>query len=214
MNNVYNNNNNQMNNNNSNQMNNLSEISYNNRNNNYHNIQNQVDNNIFQNNNHTTNLVCPFPCLFCNNSPISEIVFYCPNCNNVFCKRCELKEGPKHNHSYYQIKNNSQYNYLHLNEKIKLKNLINDFGNKVQGAYNNVVNFLRNDNNINNDMNNNRNNNNYMGNNNNELYLINIARNSYDLRNISDQQIKEALRKTNGNIDSAVILLTLNNNNV
>ena len=224
MNNLYNNNN-LMNNNNNNQMNirnnnyqNIqNQINNNNqmniRNNNYQNIQNQINNNIFQNS-YQQNIafICPFPCLFCNNSPISEIVYYCPNCNNVFCKRSELKAGPKHNHAYYQIKNNSQYNYLHLNEKIKIKNILTGFGNKVQGAYNNMVNFLKNDYSINNDMNNNRNN--IQMDNNQESYLINIARNSYDLRNISDQQIKEALRKTNGNIDNAVILLTVNNNNI
>ena len=42
------------------------------RNNNYQNIQNQINNNIVQNNNQqNTSLICPFPCLFCNNSPIS-----------------------------------------------------------------------------------------------------------------------------------------------
>ena len=75
-----------------------------------------------------------------------------------------------------------------------------------------MVNFIKNDYNINNDINNNRSN--IQMDNNQEVYLINFARNSYDLRNISDQQINEALRKTNGNIDNAVILLTVNNNNI
>ena len=75
-----------------------------------------------------------------------------------------------------------------------------------------MVNFIKNDYNINNDINNNRSN--IQMDNNQEVYLINFARNSYDLRNISDQQIREALRKTNGNIDNAVILLTVNNNNI
>ena len=70
-----------------------------------------------------------------------------------------------------------------------------------------MVNFIKNDYNINNDINNNRSN--IQMDNNQEVYLINFAINSYDLRNISDQQIREALRKTNGNIDNAVILLTI-----
>ena len=37
-----------------------------------------------------------------------------------------------------------------------------------------------------------------------------MARSSYDLKNISDKQILDALQKTNGNIDNAVILLTMN----
>ena len=206
MNNLYRNNiNNKYN---ENQINNLQEIPNNNPN-----IRNQIDNHLFQNNNQQiSNFNCPFPCFFCGNSPILEVVYYCPNCKNVFCKRCELKEGPRHNHSYYQIKNNSQYNYLHLNEKIKLKNLISGFENKVQGVYNNVANFFIDDNNLNNDINNNRNN--IQTENNKELYLIKAARNSYDLRNVSDLQLKEALRKTNGNIDNAIILLTENNNNL
>ena len=206
MNNLYRNNiNNKYN---ENQINNLQEIPNNNPN-----IRNQIDNHLFQNNNQQiSNFNCPFPCFFCGNSPILEVVYYCPNCKNVFCKRCELKEGPRHNHSYYQIKNNSQYNYLHLNEKIKLKNLISGFENKVQGVYNNVANFFIDNNNLNNDINNNRNN--IQTENNKELYLIKAARNSYDLRNVSDLQLKEALRKTNGNIDNAIILLTENNNNL
>ena len=105
-------------------------------------------------------------------------------------------------------------------------------GNKLEGAYNSVLGFFgggnRNRNNNNNNINNNNNNNvNQMSgvqNNNNNAYqnqnnnaqrqpgpqqvsLVQVARNYYDLRNVSDQQIENALRQTNGNIDYAVILL-------
>ena len=46
--------------------------------------------------------------------------------------------------------------------------------------------------------------------NNNIKNLIQIARNSFDLRNISDQQLEIALKKTNGNIELAVVELTNN----
>ncbi len=46
--------------------------------------------------------------------------------------------------------------------------------------------------------------------NNNIKNLIQMARNSFDLRNISDQQLEIALKKTNGNIELAVIELTNN----
>ena len=43
--------------------------------------------------------------------------------------------------------------------------------------------------------------------------LVQATRALYDLRNINDQQIKDALIKSNRDIDAAIILLTTNNYN-
>ena len=39
------------------------------------------------------------------------------------------------------------------------------------------------------------------------MNLLQLARSQYDLRGISDNQLRDAINKTNGNIDQAVILL-------
>ena len=87
-------------------------------------------------------------------------------------------------------------------------------GNQFENAYNSVLGFFgRNNNNNNNNINNNSNNNSQNSKN---VQIINrpqwvslvqIARTYYDLRNITDQQIEQALIKTKGNIDEAVISL-------
>jgi hypothetical protein len=39
------------------------------------------------------------------------------------------------------------------------------------------------------------------------MSLIQLARAQYDLNGISDNQLQEAIEKTNGNIDDAIVLL-------
>ena len=80
-------------------------------------------------------------------------------------------------------------------------------GNTLEGAYNSVVGFFGGANN---------NNNNIQNRNNAHIIkgpqwvsLVQIARTSYDLRTVTDKQIEEALIKTRGNIDEAVISLTM-----
>ena len=182
--------------------NNINQINNNQINNNRNN-QPQINNQIPQNqnnNNQVGKFTCPYPCHFCRRSPIMDRLYYCKTCNYVFCSNCELVEGPKHIHSFYKIRNLSQYNYLNLEEKYKIKNIIKGVESKLGETYNNVKDYLKNDTN-NNNMNQ-RQQQSYI------LNLIKIARNKYDLRNITDKQIEDALVRTNYNIDSAVILLT------
>ena len=178
--------------------------------NNFDNIRNNnLENNNISNNNNSNNnnrvesIICPFPCSYCNKCPIYNIIYYCPKCNNVFCDNCELIKGPEHSDIYYKIQNKSQYKYLYLEEKLKFKNFKNNVENKIQNVVDNFVNFIKNEpNQNNNNINNPQENKNYT--------LVKMARSSYDLKNISDKQILDALQKTNGNIDNAVILLTMN----
>ena len=172
-----------------NNINQKNKINVNNSLNNNGNQRREMPNNI---KNQMPFLMCSFPCSYCNISPIFNIIYYCPICNDIFCSNCELRKGPNHSHSYCKIQNKNQYNYFHLDEKINAQNLKNKFENKVKGVYNTVSKYLNNEPNLNNN------------------YLVKKARSSYELKNISDEQIIDALRKTNGNIDDAVILLTLN----
>ena len=44
--------------------------------------------------------------------------------------------------------------------------------------------------------------------------LVEITKYLYDLKNVPDQTIEDALRKANGNIDEAVLLLTTQDNQI
>ena len=79
---------------------------------------------------------------------------------------------------------------------------MNDVGSSIEGAYKSVIGFFG----VNQNQNQNRNNNPIRGPQ--WASLVQIARTSYDLRTLTDQQIEQALIKTKGNIDEAVILLT------
>ena len=83
--------------------------------------------------------------------------------------------------------------------------MINNVGNKIGGTFNNIKGHFGHSGN-------NQNYANQISQRKNLQYLIEAARSKYELSNISDQQIEDALIKTNNNIDDAVILLTTQNN--
>ena len=84
---------------------------------------------------------------------------------------------------------------------------MSDVGSSIEGAYKSVIGFFGvNQNQNQQNQNQNRNNNPIRGPQ--WVSLVQIARTSYDLRTLTDQQIEQALIKTKGNIDEAVILLT------
>ena len=96
------------------------------------------------------------------------------------------------------MQNGSQFKYLDINGPSTI-DVIKD---KMEGAYNSVLGFFGKGNN----------------NPNNSkaqqpqqvpqlVSVVQLARNIYDLRNVSDQQIEDALIRTRGNIDEAVFSL-------
>ena len=148
------------------------------------------------------------------------MIYYCKDCNKIFCSKCEEIEGPDHPDPYYKIQNIKQFEKLNINGKSQFEKIIDGVEGKIEGAVNNVIGFLKNNINSNNNNESNNNKRKYSNNNLNNNYrnykqreipnqsLIQKARASYDLSNVSDQQIEDALKKTKGNIDNAVILLT------
>ena len=200
----------------------------NNNNNNINNI-NQNNNRQNQNQSQMSMLAFPHSCSLCNAAPLYQVMYYCKECRQIFCHRCEYYHGPKHPHPYFKIVNTMQYDFLTKGGKSNFDKFMDGVGKNLEGAYNSVLGFFGggNRNNNNNNINNNNNNVNQMSgiqnNNNNvnqnqnnngqrqpgpqQVSLVQIARNCYDLRNVTDQQIENALRQTNGNIDDAVILL-------
>ena len=141
----------------------------------------------------------PYACSFCKAGPIYRVMYYCKECNFVICPRCELREGERHFHPLYKVQNGSQFKYLDINGPSTI-DVIKD---KMEGAYNSVLGFFG-------AGNNNVNNNSSRAQQQQVPQLVSVvqlARNIYDLRNVSDQQIEDALIRTRGNIDEAVFSL-------
>ena len=141
-------------------------------------------------------------------------MYYCSTCKYIICPQCELKEGPQHKHPLYKVQNITQFDALNIGGVTQFDKFVEGVGNQFESAYNSFLGFFgaNNNNNNNNNINNNNNNNQIRNNIRNIdkpqwVSLVQIARANYDLRNITDKQIEEALIKTRGNIDEAVISL-------
>ena len=225
-NNIMNNNNNQ-NNNNINVLN--QNIQINNQNNHI------PSNNSNQLNRNYQNIInFPVNCFTCGKFPIKNILYMCNECTIYFCEQCEKVHGPIHPHPLIKIRTNKQFQKWNILEnKEESSSIIKVFGNvknSVLGGFKSISNYIYGENNndnknnmnnqfINNNMNMNQNyfynnpnqnqiNNNYNRNyfsNNNMNQMIQIARNKYNLSNISNEQLEQAIIKANGNIDQAVI---------
>ena len=144
----------------------------------------------------------PFACSLCRLGPIYRVMYYCKECNLVICPRCEQKEGERHFHPLYKIQNGSQFKCLNINGASPMDKIMDT----MEGAYNSVLDFFG-------AKGNNENNSNVNRSQQQQQKVpqlvsnVQLARNIYDLRNVSDQQIEEALIKTEGNIDKAVFSL-------
>ena len=205
----------QKNNNNNYNMNNINNI------NNFNIINNINDiNDINSNNNNKISnqkyMVFPFNCNLCNQYPIVKVLYYCPVCALPFCEKCEEKLGINHRHSILKVQTNEQYDDLNLKINANLNQGNNQSDNndnvnqsKIQQFANNIKNsffggiFGGNDkkNDINNIDNGNQR---FVPQ---QMSLIQLARTQYDLNGISDNQLQDAINRTNGNIDKAIILL-------
>ena len=212
---------------------NNNDINSNNNNNinNIHNFNNINNQNDLNNNNLNLNLknqscmVFPYNCNLCNEYPIVKVFYYCPVCCIPLCQKCEEKLGINHRHSILKVQTKEQFD--DLNSKIngipkEDKNLSKQENNANQSAIQMIANNLstikdtvigaifgeennsENNNNINRGLDNNNNNQNMMPK---KMNLLQLARAQYDLNGISDNQLQEAIEKTNGNIDEAIILL-------
>ena len=147
----------------------------------------------------------PYTCCICKKGPIYRSIYFCKKCDILICPECELKEGPTHLHALCKAQNSLQFEGLNIMNISGFEKFMGGVGNSIEGAYKSVVGFFSGGNN----------NNNSNQNKNNDLIvkgpqlvsLVQIARNCYDLRNITDFQIEQALIKTKGNVDEAIVLL-------
>ena len=218
---------NDINDNNINNINNFNKNNINTRNNiNNININNNMNNNNLSS---QTYMVFPLSCNLCSQYPIVKVLYYCLVCNIPLCEECEDKLGINHRHSILKVQTNQQFEDLNLrinscskggnsqsnNNKNNNDNRNNSNENQSQimNLFNNIKDSVisgifgddkknENINNINQEVNNK-----------NEqivpqrMSLIQLARAQYDLNGVSDNQLQEAIEKSNGNIDEAVILL-------
>lgn len=219
LNNINNINNNIQNNNNINNINNIkNDVNNNIINPHQQKIQNQQQQNVVpqkndlqRNNAYLYILSFPFTCVICRRGPIYRAIYYCKECKIIICPQCELREGPSHLHPLWKAQNSIQFDALNTAGISTMDKFMSDVGSSIEGAYKSVIGFFgvnqnQNHQNQNQNQNQNRNNNPIRGPQ--WVSLVQIARTSYDLRALTDQQIEQALIKTKGNIDEAVILLT------
>ena len=164
-------------------------------------------------NNHDYLYILSFPyvCIICKRGPIYRALYFCRECNMIICPQCELKVGPNHQHPLYKAQNQAQFQDLNILNITEMEKYMFRVGNKLEDAYHSVIGFFGNKNNNNNNINNNNENENRS-----KLpepkgpqwvSLVQIARSAYDLGNITDIQIEQALIKCKGNVDEAVITL-------
>lgn len=167
----------------------------------------------------------PVSCSICSTYPIINILYYCAKCQNNLCENCERKFGPQHRHSLMKIQSNEQYEDLtgisgdpQNNNDSKISEYVNKAADKIEKGVSSIIDLFKGDKKDDNiDIENNIDANIYNPQNPpqnrpQQMTLIQVARMKYDLSNVSDQQIEEALKKTKGNIDDAVIKLTTNIN--
>ena len=202
---------------------------------NFNNINNQnnINNNLNNNNlnlniNKQMQMVFPYNCNLCNEYPIVKVFYYCPVCCIPLCQKCEEKLGINHRHSILKIQTQQQFD--DLNSKINgiskennnnqkkennanqstIQMIANNFTTNISTIKDTIIGTIFGDDR--NSGNNNNNNINRGLNNNNQqmpqkMSLLQLARAQYDLNGISDNQLQEAIEKTNGNIDEAIVLL-------
>ena len=191
---------------------------------------NNFDNNINVNNkkeginfdiNSQTYMVFPYNCNLCNQFPIVKVLYYCLVCGIPLCQECEEKLGINHRHPILKVQSKQQFDDLQMKinenskEKVNIeKNNNEDSSNEsgIQKIADNLRNTIKNSVLFlfGNDNKNENPNNRPIDNQNmipQKMNLIQLARASYNLDGVSDNQLQEAIEKANGNIDEAIVLL-------
>ena len=174
------------------------------------NINNIKDDNFNANANvnlNQTYLVFNLTCDLCSKFPIIKVLYYCPTCSIYICPECEKKPDINHRHSILKIQTKNQFD--DLNEKINNKN---EELSLEKNNNNSQINFGKIKDNIKDSVlkifgGNKEENSIPKQNITQQMSLIQIARAQYGLEGISDQQLENAIRKTNGDIERAIPLL-------
>ena len=151
-----------------------------------------------------TYFVFNITCGLCNQYPIIKILYYCPTCSVYICPECEKKPDINHRHSILKIQTSQQY--ADLVEKINnsKENLLKN--NQNQSNLAKITDNIKDS--VLKIFGNNKEEENIPPQNlTSQMSIIQIARAQYGLEGISDEQLQDAIRKTNGNIENAIPLL-------
>ena len=160
-------------------------------------------------------MVFPYNCNLCNQYPIIKVLYYCLVCSIPLCEDCEEKLGINHRHSILKVQTKEQFddlnskingNQIQENDSISQENNANQ--SQIQKIANNIKESffgLFGEDKKEEKKNNNINNNAPMIPQ--KMSLLQLARAQYDLNGVSDDQLQEAIDKSNGNIDDAIVLL-------
>ena len=165
-----------------------------------------------------------FRCAYCKSFPIICVLYYCSQCHLYLCENC-FKIYGNHIHPFMKFESNQEL--MKFKEKEKMEQMNNSKNNNFTNIYNNNNNrnfeqlnyvdpfILINNNRFKDIMKQRR-----------KMWpgfysyikrweymrIIDKARKKYYLKGINDHQLMDALIKTNGNIDDAVLLLTKHQN--
>ena len=126
-------------------------------------------------------------CDLCYKYPIINIVYYCLKCSYFICDNCERDPDINHRHTFLKVQTKEQY--IDLNKKIN--NNENGSKSKINQMCNGITNLVKTIR-IKEPL---------------LLNLLQIARKRYNLKNIDNNILKEALIKANGDIDKAILFL-------
>ena len=175
--------------------------------NNINNIKNDNFNDNANVNLNQTYLVFNLNCDLCNKFPIIKVLYYCPTCSIYICPECEKKPDINHRHSILKIQTKQQFD--DLNEKI---NKSSEELSLEKNNNNSQINLTKIKDNIKDSVlkifgGNKEENNIPKQNLAQQMSLMQIARAQYGLEGISDQQLENAIKKTNGDIEKAIPLL-------
>lgn len=143
-------------------------------------------------------LVFPISCSFCRRGPLYKTIYYCNECKYVFCEQCEALNGPTHIHPCLKVATKAHYTYLNIGGPSQIEKVIDNVNNTINNAFETVAGFFgkkTNKNTQNQQKPEEKQN------------LVQAARAKHDLSKFTDQQIEEALKQTNQDIDKAVFLL-------
>ena len=130
-------------------------------------------------------------CVLCDQFPIIDVLYYCLSCQISICKNCEDKPLIKDKHPLLKVQTKEQYADLNkkiLNKKINQQPQLQKIGNNIIYSINKIFKIKKfKQPKI--------------------MNLIQLARALYDFKDINDEQLKNVLNKTKGDINKAKILL-------
>ena len=87
-------------------------------------------------------LTFPIACSYCRSAPLYQTIYYCKDCNLIFCMQCEIMHGPQHVHPYFKVATKPHYAYLNIGGLSQIEKFMDSVETKFTDAYNSVIGFF------------------------------------------------------------------------